>query len=58
MADAERQAGGRELRLEVWKVNHRAVAFYERLGFATAEEMTDPTTGLAKLAMRKAARTG
>jgi ribosomal protein S18 acetylase RimI-like enzyme len=58
MEDAERHAGSHELRLEVWKVNHRAVAFYERLGFATAEETTDHTTGLAKLVMRKAARTG
>ena len=58
MADAERQAGGDELRLEVWKVNERAIAFYERLGFATAEEKTDPDTGLAKLVMRKAVLTG
>jgi len=58
MEDAERRAAGGQLRLEVWKVNQRAVGFYERLGFATAEEMTDPDTGLAKLVMRKPARTG
>jgi ribosomal protein S18 acetylase RimI-like enzyme len=58
MADVEHGAGGGELRLEVWKVNERAVAFYERLGFATAEEFTEPDTGLAKLVMRKAVRTG
>ena len=58
MADAERQAGGRELRLEVWKVNQRAVSFYERLGFTTTEETADPDTALAKLVMRKAVRTG
>jgi ribosomal protein S18 acetylase RimI-like enzyme len=57
MADVERRSGG-VLRLEVWKVNERAVAFYERLGFATAEEFDDPATGLAKLAMRKAVQTG
>ena len=58
MADVERRAVGGELRLEVWKVNERAVAFYERLGFATAEEFTEPDTGLAKLVMRKAVGTG
>jgi ribosomal protein S18 acetylase RimI-like enzyme len=58
MADAERRAGGGELRLEVWKVNKRAVEFYDRLGYAATEEITDPATGLAKLLMRKAVRTG
>ena len=58
MADAERGVSGGELRLEVWKVNQRAVEFYERLGYAVTEEMTDPATGLAKLVMRKAGRTG
>jgi ribosomal protein S18 acetylase RimI-like enzyme len=53
MTDAERQAGGDELRLEVWKVNERGVAFYERLGFRAVEELADPATGLAKLVMRK-----
>ncbi len=56
MASVEQSASG-ALRLEVWKVNERAVAFYERLGFVTAAEFTDPT-GLAKLVMRKAAQTG
>jgi ribosomal protein S18 acetylase RimI-like enzyme len=56
MAVVERRASG-GLRLEVWKVNGRAVAFYERLGFRTAEEFTDPM-GLAKLVMRKAAQSG
>jgi ribosomal protein S18 acetylase RimI-like enzyme len=58
MAEADRQARGGELRLEVWKVNDRAVEFYERLGFGAVEEFDDPATGLAKLAMRKAVRTG
>jgi ribosomal protein S18 acetylase RimI-like enzyme len=58
MASVERRVCGGELRLEVWKVNERAVAFYERLGFATAEEFTEPDTGLAKLVMRRAVRTG
>jgi ribosomal protein S18 acetylase RimI-like enzyme len=58
MASAERRVCGGELRLEVWKVNERAVAFYERLGFATGEEFTEPDTGLAKLVMRRAVRTG
>jgi len=58
MADLERRAGDEELRLEVWTVNERAVAFYKRLGFTTAEEFTEPDTGLAKLVMRKAVRTG
>ena len=56
MVEAERRAGG-DLRLEVWKMNERAVAFYERLGFQTAEEFTDPM-GLAKLVMRKGVRSG
>jgi ribosomal protein S18 acetylase RimI-like enzyme len=58
MADVERRADGGELRLEVWKVNKRAVTFYERLGFRTAVEFTDPGTGLAKLVMRKSAESG
>jgi ribosomal protein S18 acetylase RimI-like enzyme len=58
MAEAERQARGGELHPEVWKVNERAVAFYERLGFGAAEEFADPTTGLAKLVMRKKVRSG
>ena len=58
MAEAERRAGGGELRLEVWKVNKRAVEFYDRLGYAATGEITDPATGLAKLVMRKAVRTG
>src|SRR5262249_34116029 len=58
MADVERRADGGELRLEVWKVNERAVAFYERLGFRTTEELSDPATGLAKLVMRKAIQSG
>ena len=58
MAEADRQARGGELRLEVWKMNERAVAFYERLGFGAVEELDDPATGLAKLVMRKAVRSG
>ena len=33
-------------------------AFYERLGFGAVEELDDPATGLAKLVMRKAVRSG
>jgi ribosomal protein S18 acetylase RimI-like enzyme len=54
IADAERQMGNGEAHVEVWTVNERAVAFYKRLGYAVAEEFTDPATGLAKLVMRKA----
>ena len=43
-----------ELTLEVWEVNRRAVAFYEREGFSVTATSEDPQTGLAKLAMRKA----
>lgn len=56
MADVERRADG-ALQLEVWKANKRAISFYERLGFRSAEEFTDPM-GLAKLVMRKRARSG
>jgi ribosomal protein S18 acetylase RimI-like enzyme len=38
--------------LEVWRVNRRAVEFYERDGF-TIVSVDDPETGLEKLAMRK-----
>ena len=53
---AERQAAlaGDELVLEVWRVNRRAVKFYERHGFTNTRTFDDPETGLEKLAMRKA----
>ena len=52
----ERQAAldGKELRLEVWTVNQRAVGFYERRGFSVDGVLSDPVTGLEKLLMRKA----
>jgi putative acetyltransferase len=43
-----------ELTLEVWTVNRRAVAFYERRGFSVDRVLEDPLTGLEKLIMRKA----
>lgn len=42
------------MRLEIWEVNRRAVAFYEREGFSVTATVDDPQTGLAKLVMRKA----
>ena len=56
MESVERQAalGGRELTLEVWSVNRRAVDFYERRGFAIDRTFCDPATGLEKHIMRKA----
>jgi ribosomal protein S18 acetylase RimI-like enzyme len=55
MEDAGRRAadGGSELRLEVWKVNRRAVNFYERLGFSVSRTTDDPATGLEKVVMRR-----
>jgi ribosomal protein S18 acetylase RimI-like enzyme len=43
----------KELTLEVWTVNRRAVDFYERRGFAVDGALTDPATGLEKLVLRK-----
>jgi ribosomal protein S18 acetylase RimI-like enzyme len=56
MAHVEGVAAAGELTLEVWKVNRRAVEFYERLGFGIACERDDPDTGLVKLVMRKRLR--
>jgi GNAT superfamily N-acetyltransferase len=42
-----------ELTLEVWTVNGRAVAFYDRLGFSIGGAVADPGTSLEKLVMRK-----
>jgi ribosomal protein S18 acetylase RimI-like enzyme len=53
-AESEATAGNDELTLEVWEVNRRAVAFYERHGFSVTATTEDPQTGLAKLVMRKA----
>jgi ribosomal protein S18 acetylase RimI-like enzyme len=55
LEEAERQAAlsGDELVLEVWRVNRRAVEFYERDGFTIVRAFDDPETGLEKLAMRK-----
>jgi ribosomal protein S18 acetylase RimI-like enzyme len=53
-AESKAAAGGDELTLEVWEVNGRAVAFYEREGFSVTATSEDPQTGLAKLVMRKA----
>jgi ribosomal protein S18 acetylase RimI-like enzyme len=56
MDAAERQAAAETgvLTLEVWDVNRRAVAFYERRGFSVSATAEDPQTGLMKLLMRKA----
>lgn len=56
MATIEGQAAldGKELRLEVWAVNERAVGFYQRRGFSVVGVVWDPVTGLEKLLMRKA----
>ena len=56
MESVEHQAAldKRELTLEVWTVNRRAVAFYERRGFSVEGTLDDPVTGLEKLVMRKA----
>jgi len=45
---------GKELTLEVWTVNRRAVDFYERRGFSVDGTAEDPEMGLEKLVMRKA----
>ena len=52
-AEREGAVGSDELTLEVWEVNRRAVAFYEREGFSVTATGEDPQTGLAKLVMRK-----
>jgi ribosomal protein S18 acetylase RimI-like enzyme len=56
METVEDQAAldGKELTLEVWTVNRRAVDFYERRGFSIDGTVKDPITGLEKLVMRKA----
>jgi ribosomal protein S18 acetylase RimI-like enzyme len=43
----------KELTLEVWTRNQRAVSFYERDGFSVEGTLDDPATGLEKLLMRK-----
>ena len=55
MEAIERQAAseGSVLTLEVWDVNRRAVAFYERRGFSLSATVEDPQTGLDKLVMQK-----
>ena len=55
-AESKAAVGSDELTLEVWDVNRRAVAFYEREGFSVTATSEDPQTGLAKLVMRKALR--
>jgi ribosomal protein S18 acetylase RimI-like enzyme len=42
------------LTLEVWQVNERAVAFYQRRGFSVIATTDDPHAGLEKLVMQKA----
>jgi ribosomal protein S18 acetylase RimI-like enzyme len=44
----------KELTLEVWTVNQRAVDFYERRGFSVEGKLVDAVTGLEKLVVRKA----
>lgn len=41
------------LTLDVWEVNRRAVAFYERRGFLVVATTEEHETGLVKLTMRK-----
>jgi GNAT superfamily N-acetyltransferase len=55
LEEAEREAAltGHELALEVWRVNRRAVDFYEWRGFTVARAFDDPEAGLEKLLMRK-----
>ena len=53
-AESKAAVGNDDLTLEVWAVNRRAVAFYEREGFSVTATIEDPQTGLAKLVMRKA----
>ena len=55
-AESKAAVGSEELTLEVWEVNRRAVAFYEREGFSVTAHGEDPETGLAKLVLRKALR--
>lgn len=45
-----------ELRLHVYRENHRARRFYEREGFRLFCEGTDPDTGAAELTLRWACR--
>jgi len=53
-AESKAAVGSDELTLEVWEINRRAVAFYEREGFSVTVSSEDPQTGLAKLVLRKA----
>ena len=54
----ERQAAldSSALTLEVWEVNRRAVAFYDRLGFSVGGTIDDPVTNLEKLVLQKTLR--
>jgi ribosomal protein S18 acetylase RimI-like enzyme len=54
VVEAQAALDGKELTLEVWTVNQRAVRFYERRGFSVDGTLEDPVTGLEKLVMRKA----
>lgn len=45
------KAGRRQLRLQVYRKNSRAAAFYRREGFRVLEEGVDPETGEAELLM-------
>ena len=45
------KAGRRQLRLQVYRKNFRAAAFYRREGFYVLEEGVDPETGEAELLM-------
>ena len=45
------KAGRRQLRLQVYRKNPRAAAFYRREGFYVLEEGVDPETGEAELLM-------
>jgi ribosomal protein S18 acetylase RimI-like enzyme len=53
VVESQAALNAKELTLEVWTRNQRAVGFYERRGFSVAGKLDDPATGLEKLLMRK-----
>jgi len=53
IVESQTAPNAKELTLEVWTRNQRAVGFYERQGFSVAGTLDDPATGLEKLLMRK-----
>jgi putative acetyltransferase len=53
IVESQAALAAKELTLEVWTRNRRAVGFYERRGYSAEETLDDPATGLEKLLMRK-----